>query len=227
MAWIEELLRSIATVGPLFAFLVLLVLAIGVPAAVGSAILGPINRAAGRLKAPTRFQLSDFLWLLVQVQIVLGYCVEFVGVRHLWFFVLMLSFLGLAVMGMWAGGVSFLSRAGVSHPPRRAVFLLFLLPLTLAVMMSTTIILVVTVVTSTGLFEFSYDYRTQVEVGYQQLSLGPMGALLGVLALPFIGYGLRRVSLWVVRDPAMASTIPPVPLPHPLADVQLSQQVTP
>lgn len=190
----------LATVGPVMALLVLLAVAIGVPTSVGLAVLGPVNRAAGRLRAPTRFQLSDFLWLLIHVQLVLGYCVEFVGVKQEAYFALMLSFLAMAVLGMWAGSVSFLSRAGVTNPPRRAVFILLLIPLTLALMMSTTLILVVGVVTWTGLFEFSPDFRAQIEVGMERLALGPRGVTLGLLALPVLGYVLRRISLWVVTN---------------------------
>ena len=139
---LERFGAILSAVGPIVGVVVLFAIAIGVPTLIGLFVLGPINRAAGRLRAPTRFQLSDFLWLLVQVQLALAYCVEFVGVKHLWFFTLVLGFLLTAVTAMWAGGVSFMSRAGVTHPPRRAVFVLFLLPMTLALMMTTTLLLV-------------------------------------------------------------------------------------
>lgn len=201
--WLSDLLETAASVGPVLALAVLLVVAVGMPIAVGRAVLGPINHAAGKLQAPTRFQLSDFLWLLVHVQLALGYCVEFVGIQQRFFFPLMLGFLSLAVLGLWAGGVSFLSRAGVTHPPRRAVFILLLLPLTLALMMTSTILLVVAVVTSAGLVDFSYDYRSQIAAGDERLALSPWAMGLAVAALPVLGYALRRGSLWVVAERAL------------------------
>jgi hypothetical protein len=198
--WLSDFVETASSVGPVLALAVLLVVAVGMPIAVGRAVLGPINHAAGTLKAPTRFQLSDFLWLLVHVQLALGYCVEFVGVRQRFYFPLMLGFLSLAVLGLWAGGVSFLSRAGVTHPPRRAVFILLLLPLTLALMMTTTILLVVAVVTSAGLIDFSYDYRSQIAAGYERLAPSPWLMGLAVAALPVLGYALRRGSIWVVAE---------------------------
>ena len=35
-------------------------------------LLEPVNRAAGHLNAPTRFQLTDFIWLMMQLQIMLA-----------------------------------------------------------------------------------------------------------------------------------------------------------
>ena len=203
--FVNELTNASKAIGPIVALVPLLIIAIGVPTIVGLIVLGPINKAAGRLQAPTRFQLSDFLWLLVQVQFALAYCVEFVGVRHAWFFTMVLGFLGLAVFGMWLGGVSFMSRAGVTHPPRRAVFILFLLPSTLALMMITTLLLVVAVVTSAG-FSFSLEYRVQIEDSYQRLGLSPFVVTLGLISLPIFGAALRWLSRWVVRDP-MSPTV--------------------
>ena len=74
----------IEAVGGPWAALVEIVLAIVLPIAMGSWILGPISRRAGRLQGTVRFQLSDFFWLVAQFQLVLGYCLRFVGIgrRH-------------------------------------------------------------------------------------------------------------------------------------------------
>lgn len=200
MSGIWDGLQSVfSAMGSIGSLLLLGLLAVAVPTLVGWAILGPINRTAGRLKAPTRFQLSDFLWLLVQVQLVLGYCVEFVGVRQRHFFVLMLGFLALATLALWSGAVSFMSRAGVTHPPRRAIFILFLLPVTLALMMVTTLLLLVTAGTTLGYIALSRDYRMQLETGYHGLALTPIGIGVAILILPLLGYGLRRLSSWIVH----------------------------
>ena len=220
MQKLERFGAILSAVGPIVGVVVLFAIAIGVPTLIGLFVLGPINRAAGRLRAPTRFQLSDFLWLLVQVQLALAYSVEFVGVKHMWFFALVLGFLLTAAVAMWAGGVSFMSRAGVTHPPRRAVFVLFLLPITLALMMTATLLLVAAVVTSAGV-SFSLEYRVQIEYGIQRLNLGPISAGIGMSLLPVLGYGLRRMSRWVVQGPAVSSDLSGVALvkllaPHPL-----------
>ncbi|MFO0903331.1 MAG: hypothetical protein U0939_10045 [Pirellulales bacterium] len=225
MQKLERFGAVLSAVGPIVGVLVLFAIAIGVPTLIGLVVLGPINRAAGRLRAPTRFQLSDFLWLLVQVQLALAYCVEFVGVKHLWFFTLVLGFLLTAVTAMWAGGVSFMSRAGVTHPPRRAVFVLFLLPITLALMMTATLLLVAAVVTSTGV-SFSLEYRVQIEYGIERLNLGPISAGIGMSLLPVLGYGLRRLSRWVVLGPTSANDLGSAALakllaPHPLDAVTM------
>src|ERR1044071_2747379 len=97
--------------GPWCLVVTLVILAI-VPTILGFAILRPISRLAGRLRAAPRFMLSDFFWLVIQLQMALGYCVGFIGKEHVDYFVLIGGFLTLATIGMWAGAVSFMSRAG-------------------------------------------------------------------------------------------------------------------
>ena len=58
-----------------------LLLAVVLPAVLGRWVLGPVSDRAGRLQGVLRFQLSDFFWLVIQFQLVLGYCVRFVGVQ--------------------------------------------------------------------------------------------------------------------------------------------------
>ena len=182
--------------GPILSLPVAVATLIALPL-IGRLILGPVNRAAGLLKAPTRFQLSDFVWLLVQLQIVLAACVQFVGVETDGLFLVLLSFWSFAVVAMWAGAVSFLSRAGVTHPWRRASFILLVLPGTLGILIGTPML-------ALGLFVVPFRYLASVAEGYEPFSWLRviLGVTLGALVLGAVllfGWSLRRLSEWVAK----------------------------
>ncbi len=189
--------------------LLLLLLAIGAASFLGWLCLGPINRLAGRLQARTRFQLSDFFWLLIHAQLALAYCVRFVGREQRFFFPVMLSFLTLAVSGMWAGSLSCLSRAGVTHPPRRAVFVLFIVPLTLSIMMIAAIGLIAVV----GSFLFhQIDMTKPMQIGTTTFYIPyhPYSTSAMLACMPFVGLAIRRVSTWVASNATLPGN-PPSP----------------
>ena len=54
------------------ATLMALIVFVFVAALFGRWLLEPVNRAAGHLNAPTRFILTDFLWLMIQLQVMLA-----------------------------------------------------------------------------------------------------------------------------------------------------------
>src|SRR5689334_17545332 len=112
----RQLLLFLEAFGGPWCLLITLAILGGVPSILGVVILRPISRMAGRLRAPTRFLLSDFFWLVIQLQFALGYCVRFIGIEHPDYFALIGGFLFLATVWMWAGAVSFMSRAGVTIP---------------------------------------------------------------------------------------------------------------
>jgi hypothetical protein len=162
---------------------------------VGSLVLGPVNRAAGRLNTPTRFLLPDFMWLVVQLQLALGYCVSFVGIQQIYFFVLVLGFFTLASVMMWAGAVSFLSRAGVRNSLRRGIFILLLLPGTLALMIATPLLPVVSYILETD--------GTSVEQLFRLSgSLPPHSGILlfvtGGVCMTALGIAVHLTSRWLV-----------------------------
>jgi hypothetical protein len=176
---------------------ILLVLAvITVLPLIGRLILGPISRAAGRLKAPTQFHLSDFVWLLVTTQAGFAAVVQLVGVETPYFRVF-LTYVTFAVIAIWAGAVSFLSRAGVRDPRRRAIFILLILPGTLGAMIAIPTVLVLCTVDGVT---HAYSYST-FDIGWT-LSRGEVTRLL-VLTAVLIGGGplliglLRRAANWV------------------------------
>lgn len=187
--------------GGLEAMLLLLTLmggSIGAVSFVGWLCLGPINRVAGRLRARTRFQLSDFFWLLIHAQLALTYCVRFIG-REQTYFPVMLGFLTLAVSGMWAGSLSCLSRAGVMDPLRRAIFVLFMVPLTLALMMTSAIGLIVI----GGIWVSpAFDPTMPMQFGNATVFIPyhPYSTTIAVVCVPLVGLAVRRVSSWIVRD---------------------------
>lgn len=198
--------------GPWCLLLTLIILTV-IPSVLGYIILRPISKVAGRMRAPNRFMLSDFFWLVIQLQLALGYCVQFVGIEHVDFFILICGFLTWATVCMWAGAVSIMSRAGVVIPSRRAAFILFLLPVTLAVMMGASFSVLLGVILQ---FEFvSEDFQRGLEIMAAKSHLGLREILIGFALLPALCYGLRQMGFWILNgsDPqslevAKATEIP-------------------
>jgi hypothetical protein len=187
-------------------FITLAILAI-VPTVLGIVVLRPISRMAGRLHAPTRFMLSDFFWLVIQLQLAMGYCVRFIGVEHLDYFLLIGGFFFLATIGMWAGAVSFMSRAGVTVPSRRAVFILFLLPVTLGMMMGASFTVLVAAILK---FNFArFEFQQGLEIIIAKTNMGFEQIMVGLALLPAICYGLRRTSLWILTGINLDETVEP------------------
>lgn len=179
---------------------------IGAASFVGWLCLGPINRVAGRLRARTRFQLSDFFWLLIHAQLALTYCVRFIGREQRFYFPVMLGFLTLAVSGMWAGSLSCLSRAGVADPLRRAIFVLFMVPLTLTLMMTSAIGLIVI----GGMWlSPGFDPTLPMQFGNATVFIPyhPYSTTIAVVCVPLVGLAVRRVSSWIVRDPSVREAL--------------------
>jgi hypothetical protein len=167
-------------------------------------ILGPVNRAGGKLKAPTRFHLIDFVWLLVQFQVGLGFCLQYVGFQYRGSFLMLLTFFSFAMLTMWAGAVSFLSRAGVRNSMKRGAFIVILLPATLVLMVLIPLL-------PAGCYLLESDPQMMALVLRLQFII-PQGtgiavAILGAVLLPAVGFFLNRLSAWIVRG---ASELPAV-----------------
>ncbi len=188
----------IEAVGGPWAALVEIVLAIVLPIAMGSWILGPISRRAGRLQGTVRFQLSDFFWLVAQFQLVLGYCLRFVGIEHQFMFFLILIGATLGIMALWAGAISFMSRAKVSDVSRRATFVLFVLPAVVAYLMATTFVLMVAADSLFGLF--GQQYRNKLEDMLLIMALTRTQLIASMFLIPPVAWLLRRTANWIVAD---------------------------
>jgi len=180
----------------------------------GKLVFGPLRHRAEMLRAPTQFQLSDFFWLVVQLQVALVYSVRKVGVEQLGYFLVVLGFLLLATVGMWSGAVSFMARAGVTQPLRRAVFILLLLPLTLALMIGSSFVVVIMPAS------FYIDYRVgggllTVYLGSSNLFRSGLFSLAGIaVGIVAATWGLRWMSFWILADtsePSRADAEPTSP----------------
>ena len=171
---------------------------------VAGLILGPVNRKGGKLQAPTRFHLIDFVWLLVQFQVGLGFCLQYIGVQYQRSFLMLLAFFSFAVLAMWAGAVSFLSRAGVRNSVKRGVFIVVLLPATLLLM-------VVVPLFPAGCYLLETDPRMMELVLRLDFNIprgaGIAAAVVGVLGLPAAGFFLNRISAWIVRGAGELSAV--------------------
>jgi hypothetical protein len=159
-------------------------------------ILGPVNRAGGRLRAPTRFLLMDFVWLLVELQLGLGFCLQYIGVQYQQSFFMLLGFLSFAVLTMWGGAVSFLSRAGVRNSLKRGVFIIVLLPATLLLMVGIPMFPAVCYLLESDPQMMEMVLRLKFNV---PPSTGIWAAVIGSMLFPALGFFLNRVSAWIVR----------------------------
>ena len=181
----------------LFSILILPLLGLGIAllVAIARSILGPINRAAGHLNARVRFRLSDFFWLVVQLQVVLGLLLQSIGFDDTYgdaragFLFLLVLLLG-ATVALWAGAVSCVAKAGVNDAHRRGFFIVVLLPATLAVM----ILLPVALTFAVGLIFASVS---EPQLAGQQIPQ-ILGLLAAVVLLAAIGWCLRWSTKWVL-----------------------------
>jgi hypothetical protein len=163
--------------------------------ALGRWMLQPINIKAGRLQATTQYMLTDFVWLVLQLQLAFGFCVTWIGIEQRRLFPAILAFLVFAVTLLWLYGVGFLSRAGVTQPARRAMFTLLLLPASLGVMMALPAFLVMLVL-------LQIDFSEWGELDFVLRDFQRYNVLLWVITptLPLIGWLLRQISFWIIRD---------------------------
>jgi hypothetical protein len=161
----------------------------------GRWMIQPINEKGGRLRAPTQFLLTDFVWLVLQLQLALGFSVSWVGIEQQRLFAAILSFQMFAVFMLWLFGIGFLSRAGVTQPLRRAIFTVVLLPATLGVLMALPALVVLLVVLET-------DFAQWGDMAIPLREYSRYKVLLWVVTpvLPVLGWMLRQVSFWIVAE---------------------------
>ncbi len=157
-------------------------------------ILGPIGHAT-YLDAPTRFQLSDVVWLLIELQVALAVCVQFVGLQSAGPFGIILAFLFLAVSAAWFGAMSFLSKIGVTSPRRRATFVLVVLPATVVLLILLPVLPVGGVVAAVQYLQYMRGGAPEFSIGLGSACAALIGGLLVAVA---VGKLLRGLSAWVV-----------------------------
>jgi len=203
---VEEFGRITEAFGGLGPSMLLLILVIVVPTTLGLYVLGPISQAAGRLRAPTRFMLSDILWLLVHVQLILWYCLRFIGTQQHEFFVLTLTALLLGILAIWAGAISCASRAGVIRPSRRVTFILFHLPATLILIVAVSFSILLGYLLATNWVTEELRYQLQYMV--QLIRMRDWHFMTIILSMPIVVWLMRRVAFWILSDTNVRSVSP-------------------
>ena len=164
-------------------------------------LLGPVNRAAGHLNAPTRFQLTDFIWLMLQLQVMLAVVMQATAEAMPQRAVLIiLGLLCLPVLVLWAASVSVVSRAGIKRPLRRAVVILLLVPGALAEVMALPLLVVGAIVLLSDNVPWVWQNRWTDDLASRVSLILLIGA-----AIAAAGFVLRWLSHWVLSPaPAMA-----------------------
>jgi len=183
--------------------ILLLIVTLPVLWLISRTILYPTVTAAIKVRGPFRFQLLDFVALVLQIQLVLAPIIAWTSgqavtiQRNLF---LTLSF--AATVTMWLAAVSFLSKAGIQQGLRRAIFILIYLPGTLAVLILGPIVLLLLVALILGPTEL-YELVMALARVWPLWARPPeqlIGGLAGVLMLTIAtGYGLRKLGEWLVK----------------------------
>jgi hypothetical protein len=189
--------------------LLILVLGVGGSLAIGHTVLGPLRKAARAGRQPMQFYLTDFVWLLVQLQATLGLVSAYVERNPAWAFYTVLAFLAFALTLMWWGALRALSQAGVKSAPRRAVLILVLLPGVEAAMV---LAMLFSVVVSFG------GYRELRSLLTRQSSFGSLAA---DLALMLLTAGAAVLATWLLRLLTLW-LIAPTPAPERRAEISTS-----
>lgn len=172
-----------------------MVLAVAATIFTGHWILRPLAKEARWLNLPTRFTLSDFVWLLLLLQIVLAAVVAIAppDLENSIPLTGLLVFFGGSATLLWVFGISALSRAGITQPLRRGVFTVFLLPAMLLLLMATGIgfgaILPAFLI---PLLERELPRRGNI------FATAWGGCAIGLMAWALISWLFRKVAEWVL-----------------------------
>lgn len=100
-------------------------------ASLGQWALAPVERPAAGLRLPTQFSVGEFLLLMLQAQAAVAGGLWWCGGDRDWMLTVA-AVLGLGAIAVWWVGIRRMSRCGVTSSLRRAVFLLFVSPTTVA-----------------------------------------------------------------------------------------------
>jgi hypothetical protein len=160
----------------------------------GYFILRPVIRVAGTLEFPTRFTIADFVVLAVFLQAVLGFFVQFRGAtenRETWIILLLL--MCAAAVALWGAAVGFLSRAGIMNPAKRLLFLLVLLPATLALMAGLPLVVAL---------------AAMMEGRGSENGTFVVTALVGLTLVGAAATGLRFLGAWIVKGAPPRRSLP-------------------
>jgi hypothetical protein len=184
----EDLVKLVAWLGGI-------VLAIAATIFTGHWILQPLAKEARWLNLPTRFTLSDFVWLLLLLQIVLAAVVAVAppDLENSVPLTGLLVFFGGSATLLWVFGISALSRAGITQPLRRGVFTVFLLPAVLLLLMATGIgfVAVVPAIVIPLMESELSRHETVIATVWG-------GCVIGFMAWALLSWLFRKVAEWVL-----------------------------
>jgi hypothetical protein len=159
--------------------------------AVGTWIVGPMDKAARNIRAPTQFYVTDAFGLALLLQLatlVPAWMIRNSMEATASFFVGALLWGATAVI--WWASIGAMSRAGVRKLSKRFVFSVVVLPLALGCIMGPIII--------TGLLVGAVGRIAEHPAEWPSAAL-LAGAEVLVFGLAYVG---RRATLWVLSDPA-------------------------
>jgi hypothetical protein len=171
-------------------FMVLLVPLLALAAFVMEWTLAPLISAARNRATERRFLLTDLLWLVVQLQLVMAlvacaYPPNSTDTSRVWGLVA----LGLSVIAFWFASLQAVSQAGIMRPMRRAAVFVVVLPGAIAAIIGMPALLgalivsgLRTVLASTG--------------GTADLGLLALQVAFGLAAMLVV----RSVASWTVGD---------------------------
>jgi hypothetical protein len=182
--------------------LLVLLLGVGGALVIGHAVLGPLRKAARAGRHRTQFYMTDFVWLLIQLQAALGLVSAYVERNPAWAFYTVLGFLAFALTLMWWGALRALSQAGVKSTLRRAILILVLLPGVEAAMVLA--MLFAAVASLGGYRELRSLLTAEASFGSLALDLALMLLTLGAAVL--VSWLLRLLTRWLIApSPARES----------------------
>lgn len=150
----------------------------------GYAILQPLAIVRKRPKRRTQYSLADLFCLMLLLQMPFAYTGAAVHWHGASFAVTIGALLSLVVVAIWWRAVGILSQLGIHRPLRRIVLLVVVLPA--AILGS--VFCVPLIVAALAML----DHDVTVPVGAK------LAIWTGALAILPVGFGLRRLTLWVL-----------------------------
>lgn len=184
--------------------ILVLLAAVGVPLIMGYYILHPVDVLMRNSPRHLQFTLADFICLLIQWQIALGFSLSQVPNWTSQYFAVIFGFFAVSVLLVWLGGVYSLSRLGVDSARRRIIFLLALPGIVIAMMLAAAAFGSLPAY-SLRLFrkEWVFELPVQLDSAGQVALIVIGAAIVSFLACRL----LRRTMDWVVDECAAQGSV--------------------
>jgi hypothetical protein len=157
-------------------------------------MLAPMHRATRESPLPAQFFVSDFIWLVAQLQIAIAAVMASPYDIGSFGWGVLLVGAAASVMAMWWGSVTALSRAGVLTPLRRATFTLVVVPVATVGSVATFVYVCAGIL----------SLVQRIVMGYEETFLSWM--LLLTLPTAAVFYATRRLNLWVLAGGERVAT---------------------